>query len=390
MRKRISLIKREMEKRANSKYESDFFDGAELKQIRLNRSMSLAAACYRICSTSYLSKLENNKIIASRNIVYSLCEAYGLPEKTIKAMFNLKKLLAEAVDCFFDDNKSRLQEIMDNVAGLSGFRYLLISFIYQIYNLDLFNAERSYKKLLGLLSTFSDNDFEVFALFSAIYNYQSGDFVEALDNINSLASSNTKIIRFGYSVYYFYINYAMFNLDVIKAYNDLYDVYLKNGKYNDISKISYYMAIFYLKNNCVTGYNDMLDRVSDNYKKYLYFYYVWLIENRIDKTLLKSSVNEFSKCLIYLNSKTEYVKDSLSNHYGLVEPDYDYYYLEYQLLNKIEEKMEYLEVMVDYLKRSPNEFLRNYFIKEAIRLTLETSKYKTCSNLAYKLINIKG
>jgi len=378
-----------MEKRQILKYDMTNFDGAELKQIRLNRSLSLTAACYKICSTSYLSKLENNKIVPSRNIVYSLCEAYGLPEKTINAMFNLKKLLAEAVECFFIDDKKSLQRIMDNISGLSGFRFLLISFIYQIYNLDLFNAERSYKKLLGLLSTFSDEDFEVFALFSAIYNYQSGDFLEALDNINSLASSNTKIIRFGYSVYYFYINYAMCNLDVIKAYNDLYDAYLKNGRYYDIDKISYYMAIFYLKNNCITGYNEMLNRVGDNYRDHLKFYYAWLIENRIDRTLLTGYINEFCKCLIYINSKTDYVKSSLSNHYGIVEPDYDYYYLEYQLLSTVEEKIEYIEVMVGYLKRSPNEFLRRYFIKESINLTLETSKYKTCSNLAYKLINFK-
>ena len=257
MKKKLSMLSKEIEKRILEKSELDYYTGSELKNIRLNRSMSLNSASFSICSTSYLSKLENNKLIPNKDVVCKLCEVYKVPEDKINAILNLKDLLEEAVVCFFKDDSEGLKKIMNSVMELTSVRYVLISFIYYIYTLDLYNAERAYKKLLELASSLNDTDLEYFTLFSAIYNYYSGDYLEALDNIKMLEGCRNELVILGYKIYYFYINYAMCNMDTIEAYNDLYETYLRNGKYDEINKISYYMAIYYLKVNCISGYNDM-------------------------------------------------------------------------------------------------------------------------------------
>lgn len=390
MKKRISLLKKEIEKRTTEKNELDCYIGSEFKHIRLSKSMSLTAASYKICSTSYLCKLENNKIVPSKHILYQLCESYDIPKEKMDVIINLKGILKDTVKYYFKHDSNNLNRIMESVKDLTSVRYFLIAFIYQIYNLDLYNAERTYKKLLELTSSLSDNDLEYFTLFSAIYNYYSGDFLEALDSIKILEECRDEEISYGYATYYFYINLAMCNMDTIKAYNSLFDIYLHYGEYDEINKISYYMAIYYLKFNCINGYKDMINRVNDTYKKYLDFYYSWLINGVINKTMSKKEINEFSKCLVYLKNRKEFVKDSLSSHYGLVEPDYDYYYLEYQLIDDLNSKVEYIENMVDYLKRSPNEFLRIYFLNETLSLALDSCRYRTFCRLAMKLANQKG
>ena len=83
----------EIIKRKNSKNDVNAVVGVEIKNRRIALQRTLLSVSYKICSISYLCKLENNRILGNTLYVREICDRVDLTKDKIDVLLNLKKIL---------------------------------------------------------------------------------------------------------------------------------------------------------------------------------------------------------------------------------------------------------------------------------------------------------
>ncbi len=165
-------------------------DGKKIYFYRIKKGLTQKAACEGICSVSYLSKIENNSITASPEILQLLCERLDIETSHISEEFinNLKKEIYE----WYQDIKYRneedvhrkfeeLQTQMAHVDDLGLVNlFQIFSVRYFIYKNDLEKAKELLDKLTEVKKTYTtEMEFYIFQ-FTAHYEYLMDNHKSAL------------------------------------------------------------------------------------------------------------------------------------------------------------------------------------------------------------------
>ena len=99
MRKKILV--NELLNRKNKKEDKYSVLGTEIKNRRVSLSKTLSTVSSDLCSKSYISKLENSKIIPNKACLMELCNKLDMSKEKIKYLFSLEDVLYKCLEELF-------------------------------------------------------------------------------------------------------------------------------------------------------------------------------------------------------------------------------------------------------------------------------------------------
>ncbi|UZJ77844.1 helix-turn-helix transcriptional regulator [Fictibacillus sp. KU28468] len=165
-------------------------DGKKIYFYRIKRGLTQKAACEGICSVSYLSKIENNSITASPEILQLLCGRLDIETSYVSGEFinNLKKEIHD----WYEDIKYRnaedahrkyeeLQIQMNNVDDpdlINLFQVILVR--YYIYIEEMNKAKELLVQLTDMKKMYTEEiEFYIFQ-FTGLYEFLLDNYKTAL------------------------------------------------------------------------------------------------------------------------------------------------------------------------------------------------------------------
>ena len=110
MNEMIIVLKKVIEKRRYSKEEENKIIGAEIRDRRISLSRTLVSLSYKICSVSYLCKIENNKILPNKLFIRELCKRLDLEDDKINELLRLNLTLDDMVKNYFEKDYAEIEK----------------------------------------------------------------------------------------------------------------------------------------------------------------------------------------------------------------------------------------------------------------------------------------
>ena len=85
-----------------------------------------------ICSVSYISKIENGKIIPKYSVLKELCEEQGITSEELDTLLNVDKLIEQTVETLFWNDRNKIGEIYSKVYTFDNYKVSFIKIIYEM------------------------------------------------------------------------------------------------------------------------------------------------------------------------------------------------------------------------------------------------------------------
>ena len=357
---------------------TDSIVGHELRSARLKQNMTLSGVAKDTCSTSYLCKVEMNRIIPNRLLLEEICEKLSIDPNRIDALIESKENILKCVKAFLHEDYETIDKIYGECENFENYRAKVMGFIKDIAEKDMLKASNFYKELLPQLSIMGEFDLAIFGLFSGIYHFFIGEFDEAEDDLASLdqlpLEDDARTLK---ELYQFYNDLKRSKKECILSYEKICRKLEAQGDYKLVEKISYYLGIYYAKYQIESGFNDVKNRIGKeeyyNTLNYLYRYYGGFEYIGDYRTKM---VSDFVIALINLNVDPDTTREILDYKAGKVELDFDYYYIEYMLLNEKDKSKYIVKYFAPIVETSRDEYLTDFFLKELIRLSEKEGRYR--------------
>lgn len=376
----IKAINREILSRKNNKDDTGKIIGVEIKHRRLALCKTLATLADKICSVSYVSKIENNLAAVSNFYLHELCGRVELDEQQIQALMNLKTIIIRSIKAYVNNDAETITIMYQEGRGLSNYRYRIVEFIYYLYIKDLYNANESYVAITKLISSMGDFDLYVFSLFSSILYFYNQLYLDAFETAKILVdidvSDDFKLLCHRCL---FLSLFKMNRHDTTAAYYMYKDVIIKGARYDMLDEVNYYYALYLLKNDSNFEYELIIKQIRDI--KYLNSICLFddFLNNSLDINKYENiELTKFSQLLLLAYKEPNKAKDIVDNIY---EFDYEYdlntLLLNYILLDNNKDKFSYItDIALPQAQRSDDEFTMNFFLYKLSAIAIQDFKYK--------------
>ena len=155
--------------------------GAELKRRRVTRSKTLVNSS-ATCSISYISKIENGKIIPKLHILMDLCEEQGLSKKELETLLKVDELIEKSVEAMFWNNKEKITEIYNEICLFDNYKVNLIKTIYEMQFFHWSNVDMMLNSIYIIKDNLEEKDLYLFHYLQMCYS----NFVNDYPNVYKL------------------------------------------------------------------------------------------------------------------------------------------------------------------------------------------------------------
>ena len=374
-----NIIRAELKKRIR---DNDTLFAIIGPEIRLRRSLlnkTLKFIAYRICSISYVSKIESNEIRPNRVFLNEIGKKVDMSEEEIDGLFDLREVLNKSIKEFLFNDNSTVKKVVDGRRKYVNYRFRLLVFLNSIYNNDLTLANEIYDELLKISKTMTDYDFKIFALLSSIYLYKSGEIKEAYENLELLTSLEiNKDLKYLSELYMFYCLNSLCKPEAVLYYQKTRENLIYIGAYELLDEINYYLALYFIKNSSPDFSMSLLGTIKDQ-----------KIKNTIEllsAVLCGEPINHFKKkdLLAPAICMYDYIHDKESLADDIKNATRDYFQLDFCPLifnyltieNYIEKHNYIVSHVLPIFNKCDDLFLKRFFIKEVVKISEKTTKYK--------------
>ena len=344
--------------------------GALAKKRRIYLHMTQGEVAEKICSVSYLSKVETNKIIPNERCITALMERVKISKWEIYTIENSKELIDNAITYFLYNNMVKYREIFDRVYDVETNQCAdVIKIGYYLLNDDISNAEKLIKDNINISSSMDKYVMSFFLYLVCLYLLKTGDYKDLESALN-----NEK------SLYY--------NVDLQLLFDELSFNYFSQTKRPVEAKESY--------DNLIRTYKDKMvffkiDGLVLNYALFLLRekeYYMAI--NELLALRRQDSMQE-NPLYNYILAKSYHMigKDITAKEYlDLITPSSPYYPyiidIKYTISNDKQKTYEEAsKAMVD----NPSFYLDYFLKKEAGMLSRRVFSTKEYNSLYYKADN---
>lgn len=390
MIKSYQKLFKELNKKINNDLGKGAILGTEIKKRRLKYNLTLHDAAGSICSASYLCKIENNSISASKEYLNEICKRLDLAE-VLDTLTDLNELVSSALKDVFFENIDALKEKLESCEGLNNYRTLMLELMF---NTIIYNFKKESKIISQInisLPNVEEKDLIIILLILAISEYLQGKFLASLEILSSLENviGRNEIVDMLYYRYMFLSNMALNNIDTTLYYSKLKEMYVSRGYYKFLDRLNYAYAYYLLNNNVYS----MLDSIVDSIYEIKYSETIKFLLNL--KNNGYTNYNEFNKENLLGNAYFLYLfKENKENcekeldqinitHYSF---DFNSLYLEYLLLDTDEAKLEFvLSIVVPSLSSTNEVPYSKFFIHELGKLCTKKGSYKNYYEACVKL-----
>jgi len=369
--------------------------GDRIKKRRTELNLTQEALARGICSNTYISKLENNKIVVNKEHLFLLMERMGLGFDQIGYPEKMVDILEKSIKYFFYKDVKAYTKLFEEIEKYEfGILIYVARLGYYVLTKDFVNAKIIYDDMYRYLNSLEEYGFAAFLIFGGFYNIGINDFQTARMTIETIEDKlqndhilygmycYLKFIVYG-NLHYFncsrdaltiaentFISYS--NLTRIKElmfYKNIFYVYEQSFKcieleysYKNIvnkSDMNYYLILLSFTTNDKLDYLDLLEADGDYYIDGLFLKAKHLLDHNSEKeykeikkelnTLhykTKSHLDYINLLKMYENSELTYVKDYLINY------------------------------VLPYLVNNQNLFLMKFVINEIGRILENKKRYK--------------
>lgn len=376
------------EHKSRQKKENSFnVVGTEIRDRRLSLSRTQSALSSELCSISYFSKIENNKIIPKIYYLKEICKRLDLKDEKIDILLNLDISLQKTVKFFLMGESNEIFKVKEEGAGLINYRYKIIELIYSLSIKDYVSANQNSATLLKIISTMTDEDLIIFSLFYGVLLFYNQEFDYALESLDSLnryyfLSPTMKILQSQYKTYLsLVLNKPTFLID----YQSTIQLLVENGYYERIDEMNYLHALFMFQNGNIYEYSKILRRIkAPIYRRTL----IVLAKLKYGKNLKwkeewLEGIRPFFYYIVLLKTRKIEARNKIEK---LNDTSFDYdfnlLYLEYLVLDSNESKYNFIKnVSIPTIRRTNGGYSKTFFLKEMALLTRENGKYKAFNDM---------
>lgn len=341
--------------------------GSEIKKIRKEKKLTLEAVASKICSQSYLSKIENNKIKGNFEILREICERESLSNKDFDLLLESKNMLEDVLLAYIEKRREFINEKCDEFP-FSNYRTDILKLIYYISQKQYDVASEIYSKIIDYVSSISEFDYIVFSIMSGFLFVNTYHFSEAIKTVkdldNYLLNDEFAIARL---LVLFNANFGLNNPSIIEYYKELEILFVKYLKVDLLEELRYYLCLYFIKNDA----DDMCNRYLKgiNNKKYIESIDVInCFKNGKFENINSSYKNltTLAECLRDVSNNRKAYLSKMRNINGFsFDMDYDVLFVKYFVNNNPKDKLDYIfDVVLPILVKSNDGFLKNYYLKE--------------------------
>jgi hypothetical protein len=379
---KMNVINQEINRRIKKHNDEHNVVGAEIRQQRLEQSKTLDATVSKICSLSYLCKIERNAIRPNKKIIRDVCTRLNIDDEKVDTLHNLRSYVYNSAIAYLNRNIPEIENIVCKTRGFQNYRSMIIDLIKSILDKDFEKSIYLDRKIFKLISTMNNNDLMVFFIFHAILAYYRQSFIEACDLFNSIISG-IKLPSDLLALVYIYLlkcELKTNNHDINYTYIVIRDLLINNGHYDKLDEINYFMCLYYLKNKMYKRYSMLYASIKDKTYRNTLLIFVKLIFNP------KQNISDryYKDCrrsanLLYYYYKNADLYNVISEKITDADFDVDFnpLYFHYLSLKTDMERFNFIvEIGIKALKLSYDAFVAQFLLDELSRLSYIHSRYK--------------
>ena len=166
--------------------------GEIIKKKREEMSLTQESFSTGICSISYLSKVENNRMSPNKYFVEEMSKKCGINLELCSNEFEDSRVLKRAFKAFYQNDLIILESLINEAHELELTRTCFLCSL--CYNVSLKNHKESrdiIRELEQKLSTFDQDMLEVFSTLCVIHAFQTSAYVEALTLLDAIGNKNS-------------------------------------------------------------------------------------------------------------------------------------------------------------------------------------------------------
>lgn len=366
--------------------------GTELKQRRLKQSKTLSSVADDLCSVSYLSKVENNKITPNKFYLKELCSRLNFTQEKMETLFNLKEIMNQAVIAFINNDKDKLRKIDKEGKDITTCRYKIIQFISHIIHKEFDKARKISYEILRLISSVSDYDIKAYAVFESIFSFYTQEIDDALETLEFIEKVELPVELKLLVLKYKYYAYISINSPLaVFEYDNIIQFLVKIGNLDYIDEMHYLMCLYLVQNNEIKKYSKILCLIkNDKYKKTLYLLSKFIFSPNIEiKLEWLEGVTPFFYYLglIKINKSNIIPEIEMLNDLSF-DVDFNSLYLKYLVLDNELEKYKFISnIAIPTIRRYNAGYAKDFFLNELSLICNKFTKYKLF-NITYQ--QIKG
>ena len=355
-----SKIKNQIIRRAEDISEKKSFlsIGSVAKRRRLQLHLTQAQACDSICSISYLSKLESNKIIPNDSYLDMLMERLNIERYELYMLKNADEEMKKVLDYFYNLDIDSYEDLYNLCKDYEENQVAdVIKMGYFILKGEVFNAREYIHSNAQLMNTMTESVFMMYALFTAEILLELNEF----DEINAIVSDITKMEH--NKIYELLCKDLMFRL------------FVKENRIVLVGELYHELKMEYSQNVFVKR----IERISEYYLKTLFNSgeYEFIATSRTLQTIGYDFIGEdeynYIYGMSYYKSGNQYagidVLSKIKKYSHFYNKAIDCFYLSSQ------DRDEFLEDIIKENDRMPNFYLM-YFINKT-KNTLSSSLFSS-------------
>ncbi len=151
--------------------------GDKIKRRRIELNMTQETLAKGICSNTYISKLENNKVTLNKEHLCLIMERMGLSIEHIGFPEIMVESLEKAIKYFFYKDLSAYEKLYQSIQKYDhGILFFVVRFGYHILNEDWEEAGILYDEMYRYVTTLEDFGFATFLTFASFYQFYTSNY----------------------------------------------------------------------------------------------------------------------------------------------------------------------------------------------------------------------
>ncbi|HPX71812.1 MAG TPA: helix-turn-helix transcriptional regulator [Acholeplasmataceae bacterium] len=290
--------------------------GSIVRWQRKQKNMTLNEGADGICSISYLSKVENNLIEPSDQILEDL-----------KKRFELEDILDYDLERFEEHyrliifNMFDYKEIPPFLFKLyeshTDYKSKLILFAYHLFKGDLFRSKTLYKDLEFEISKFTPNEINLFYYLTALMLAKEGKYFIALKvlNLSNVVDKNSEIsMLIDYEKIHLKLMLGR-HLQTLSISEDLEKKLLKSNnlrRYHNLLKLKLLFSLDEYDYNLLLQEIEKSAYLTKKEKQWTKAFLNLLHQNKINNLMLEKNTNEskywYLIALLHYDKEEDYIK----------------------------------------------------------------------------------
>ncbi len=310
-------LKRKIMRRKESVYEFYYKNiGDKIRKTRIESNLTQEDLAKGICSNTYISKIENNKIAINQENLNLIMEKMDVPNNKIGIPEQMVDNLRDSFEYFFLKDIESYKLLFESLKNYDfGVLVSVIRLGYYVLTEKYEKAKHIYNDLFRYLNSLENYGFSIFVIYGVFYNIGVNDFRSArvlLISITDYLENNDKVLAmYYYSRYIVYGNLYQFilgreGLDLARL------IFVKYSNCTRIIELAMYTNIFKVyedSKNDIFVHKNYLQDLTPNQKNY---YLLILSEIDSDSTYYLDKLDEkgdyylfglFKKAQIYYKKK---------------------------------------------------------------------------------------